>query len=140
MNDPDIFRTTPAAGHWRAAAIGEPGPRRAVAPQGTGPYDARAHEQQRRPRAAHRADGSHPGGLRSGRCAPALPRARHPDLIARRQRDHEHIDTVLVSRVRAEEDQLEGRSLTDHLLAPLNRRATRRFPVEARTKVWRNAR
>jgi hypothetical protein len=63
-----------------------------------------------------------------------------PGLIARRQRDHEHIDTVLVSRVRAEEDQLEGRSLTDHLLAPLNRRATRRFLVEARTKVWRNAR
>jgi len=63
-----------------------------------------------------------------------------PEVTARRAQDHEHIDAVLTSRVGAEEDRLEGRTLTDRLLAPLNRRATKRFLVEARMKVWRNAR
>lgn len=64
-----------------------------------------------------------------------------PVLIARRARDHEHIDAVLLSRVSAEDDLIEGkRSLLDRLLTPLNRAGTKRFLVEAREKVWRNAR
>jgi Family of unknown function (DUF5995) len=63
-----------------------------------------------------------------------------PQVRARRNRDHVHSDRVLVSRVAAEDRALEGRrSLTDRLLTPLNRRATRRFLPEAREKVWRNA-
>jgi Family of unknown function (DUF5995) len=64
-----------------------------------------------------------------------------PALIERRALDHEHIDAVLLSRVSAEDDLIEGRrSLLDRLLTPLNRRGTKRFLVEARRKVWRNAR
>jgi hypothetical protein len=39
------------------------------------------------------------------------------------------------------EDELIGgkRSLLDRLLTPLNRAGTKRFLVEAREKVWRNA-
>jgi len=63
-----------------------------------------------------------------------------PEVVRRRAADHEHIDVVLSSRVGAEDRELEGRSLTDRLLAPLNRRASKRFLAEARAKVWRNAR
>jgi hypothetical protein len=62
-------------------------------------------------------------------------------LIAQRARDHEHIDAVLLARVSAEDELIEGkRSLLDRILTPLNRRGTKRFLVEARQKVWRNAR
>lgn len=63
-----------------------------------------------------------------------------PSLVARRARDHEHIDVVLASRVTAEDRSLEGaRTLVDRLLTPLNRAGTKRFLKEAREKVWRNA-
>jgi hypothetical protein len=63
-----------------------------------------------------------------------------PGVRERRGRDHEHIDTVLSSRVAAEDAQLEGtRSLLDRILTPFNRAATKRFLREAREKVWRNA-
>jgi hypothetical protein len=62
-------------------------------------------------------------------------------LIAERARDHEHIDAVLLARVSAEDELMEGkRTLLDRILTPLNRRGTKRFLVEARQKVWRNAR
>jgi hypothetical protein len=61
-----------------------------------------------------------------------------PDLMAVRRRDHERIDGVLSGRVSAEDDDLPRGSLLDRLLAPLNRRATRRFLAEARRKVWLN--
>jgi Family of unknown function (DUF5995) len=67
-----------------------------------------------------------------------------PELLARRQADHEHIDAVLVARVGAEDTELEalsgGRSLVDRLLQPLNRLGTKRFLKESRAKVWTNAR
>jgi hypothetical protein len=64
-----------------------------------------------------------------------------PAVRAARERDHTHIDTVLLARVGAEE--AEGRavarpSLLDRVLAPANRAATRRLLTEARAKVWRN--
>ena len=66
-----------------------------------------------------------------------------PALLARRESDHRAIDEVLASRVGAEGDELAGVSgpvsRLDRLLAPLNRRATRRFLREAREKVWANA-
>ncbi|MGI5176895.1 DUF5995 family protein [Dactylosporangium sp. CA-152071] len=63
------------------------------------------------------------------------------ELRAARERDHTHVDKVLLARVRAEE--VEGRtaarpSLLDRVLAPANRAATRRLLTEARAKVWRN--
>jgi uncharacterized protein DUF5995 len=62
-----------------------------------------------------------------------------PELIARRGRDHERIDTVLASRVRAEEAEIgDHRRLLDRALAPLNRLSSRRFLREARQKVWHN--
>jgi hypothetical protein len=61
-----------------------------------------------------------------------------PDVLAARRRDHERIDGVLSARVAAEDDDLPRGSLLDRLLAPLNRRATRRFLAEARRKVWLN--
>jgi hypothetical protein len=67
-----------------------------------------------------------------------------PQLLAGRAADHEHIDSVLVARVGAEDSELEslsgGRSLVDRLLQPLNRLGTRRFLRESRAKVWANAR
>jgi hypothetical protein len=63
------------------------------------------------------------------------------ELLARRERDHLQIDRVLLDRVGAEDDELatQGpRSLTDRLLAPLNRLGTKRFLTEARRKVWHN--
>jgi hypothetical protein len=66
-----------------------------------------------------------------------------PVLLGRRESDHRAIDEVLASRVGAEGDELAGisgpASALDRLLAPLNRRATRRFLREAREKVWANA-
>ncbi|MFI5960171.1 DUF5995 family protein [Cryptosporangium sp. NPDC051539] len=60
-------------------------------------------------------------------------------LLARRLRDHERIDTVLASRVRAENDQLAAhQTRVDRLLGPLNRLGTKRFLREARQKVWHN--
>ena len=62
-----------------------------------------------------------------------------PELVARRQRDHERIDAVLADRVSAEDDELGGhRTVVDRLLTPLNRRASRGFLREARRKVWHN--
>jgi len=62
-------------------------------------------------------------------------------VLARRAADHRHVDDVLVRRVDDEDAELgrSGRTLSDRLLQPLNRAATKRFLVEARTKVWRNA-
>src|SRR3954470_5262770 len=60
------------------------------------------------------------------------------DLLEARRRDHERIDGVLSARVAAEDDDLPRGSLADRALAPLNRRATRRFLAEARRKVWLN--
>ncbi|HEX4291149.1 MAG TPA: DUF5995 family protein [Trebonia sp.] len=66
-----------------------------------------------------------------------------PVLLARRECDHRAIDEVLASRVGAEGEELAGVSgpvsALDRLLAPLNRRGTRRFLREAREKVWANA-
>jgi uncharacterized protein DUF5995 len=66
-----------------------------------------------------------------------------PELLARRESDHRAIDEVLASRVGAEGDELAGisgpASALDRVLAPLNRRGTRRFLREAREKVWANA-
>jgi uncharacterized protein DUF5995 len=61
------------------------------------------------------------------------------DVRAKRSRDHEHIDIVLANRVAAEDKELTDKTLLDRILAPLSRRATRRFLREAREKVWRNA-
>lgn len=61
------------------------------------------------------------------------------ELLARRRRDHERIDTVLASRVKAEDDVLgDGKSTLDRVLTPLNRLGTKRFLREARQKVWHN--
>lgn len=61
-------------------------------------------------------------------------------LMASRRRDHERIDSVLAGRVAAEDAELavQGRSLTDRILQPLNRLSSKRFLREARTKVWHN--
>jgi Family of unknown function (DUF5995) len=60
----------------------------------------------------------------------------------RRHRDHERIDGVLVSRVAAEDVELEAVSgrlrLLDRVMTPVNRRASMRFLTEARRKVWHN--
>jgi hypothetical protein len=66
-----------------------------------------------------------------------------PALLARREADHKVIDTVLASRVAAEDDELTAISgpvtLLDRLLRPVNRLGTQRFLREAREKVWANA-
>jgi Family of unknown function (DUF5995) len=66
----------------------------------------------------------------------------NPEILRKRQADHQHIDAVLQSRVGAEDDELTAVSrvtLLDRLLRPANRAASRRFLAEAREKVWRNA-
>jgi hypothetical protein len=67
-----------------------------------------------------------------------------PALLARREIDHRHIDTVLAARVGAEDTELDAvsgpRSLLDRVLTPANRLGTRRFLEESRAKVWANAR
>jgi hypothetical protein len=64
-------------------------------------------------------------------------------LLARREADHRAVDTVLASRVAAEDDELTRLSgpapLLDRLLRPLSRLGTQRFLREAREKVWANA-
>jgi Family of unknown function (DUF5995) len=63
-------------------------------------------------------------------------------VLALREEDHNHLDTVLARRVAAEDAELTAVSqfrLIDRLLRPANRWATRRFLAEARAKVWRNA-
>jgi hypothetical protein len=60
-------------------------------------------------------------------------------LLDRRRRDHAKIDEVLASRVAAEDAEItSARSLTDRVLGPLNRIASKRFLREAREKVWLN--
>src|SRR5207244_5895277 len=61
-----------------------------------------------------------------------------PAVLRSRAADHQHVDTVLVARVGAEDVELSsrGRGLVDRLLAPANRTATRRLLKEARAKVW----
>jgi Family of unknown function (DUF5995) len=62
-------------------------------------------------------------------------------LIERRRRDSERIDTVLASRVAAEEDELMatgGTTMLDRLLTPLSRLGSNRFLRETRQKVWQN--
>jgi hypothetical protein len=69
-----------------------------------------------------------------------------PAVVARRAADHEHIDSVLVSRVAPEDLELRklerpgDRTLLDRALTPFNRAGTKRFMREARRKVWHNAR
>lgn len=69
-----------------------------------------------------------------------------PAVIAKRSADHRHIDVVLASRVKAEDEELKkieppnSRTWLDRALEPLNTLATKRFLKEARTKVWHNAR
>jgi hypothetical protein len=66
-------------------------------------------------------------------------------LLDRRRADHERIDEILASRVRAEDIELRrveqpgDRTLLDRMLVAFNRRATRKFLAEARAKVWQNA-
>jgi hypothetical protein len=66
-----------------------------------------------------------------------------PALLTRREADHKAIDTVLASRVAAEDDELTQISgpgtVLDQLLRPFNRLGTQRFLREAREKVWANA-
>lgn len=68
-----------------------------------------------------------------------------PALVARRGRDHEHIDDILASRVDAEDRELLAveqpgdRTWLDRALRPFNHAGTKRFLREARGKVWRNA-
>jgi hypothetical protein len=66
-----------------------------------------------------------------------------PALLGRREADHKAIDTVLASRVAAEDDALTALSgpgtMLDRLLRPFNRLGTQRFLREAREKVWANA-
>jgi Family of unknown function (DUF5995) len=51
-----------------------------------------------------------------------------PEVVARRNRDHTHIDTVLLGRVGAEDEAITaahgGKSIYERLKAPLERRAT----------------
>ena len=64
-------------------------------------------------------------------------------LLARREADHRHIDRVLAAVVDRAAPGPEGagrHGLPDRLLGPANRLATKRFLVEARARVWGNAR
>lgn len=67
-------------------------------------------------------------------------------IVRKRAADHEHIDSILVDRVAAEDAELAkvelpgDRTRIDRLLQPLNRFGTKRFLKEARRKVWHNAR
>jgi hypothetical protein len=64
-----------------------------------------------------------------------------PPTRASRARDHTHVDTVLLARIGAEDDEVRANSrvtLLDRLLGPLNRAATRRLLAESRAKVWHN--
>jgi hypothetical protein len=64
-------------------------------------------------------------------------------VMARRYADHKHVDDVLVARVGNEDREIAaagGRTMSERVLAPLNRAGSRRFLKEARAKVFRNAR
>ena len=64
-----------------------------------------------------------------------------PVLIDRCRRDSERIDTVLSTRVEAEEDALSATgdtAILERLLMPLNHLSAKRFLHEARQKVWHN--
>ena len=61
-----------------------------------------------------------------------------PEVLARRHRDHEAIDSVLDSRVAEEGREFDEQSLLDRALTPVNRAAARRFLRESRRKVWHN--
>jgi len=66
-----------------------------------------------------------------------------PQVIGRRQRDHQRIDGVLAARVSAEDVQLRSVShvtVLDRVLRPANEAASKRFLREARQKVWHNTR
>jgi len=65
-----------------------------------------------------------------------------PDLVRRRALDHAHVDEVLAAQVAAEDRELaaRGRRLSDRLLQPANRLASKRFLHESRRKVWANTR
>ncbi len=65
-----------------------------------------------------------------------------PDVLARRERDHERIDEVLAGRVAAEDAALQAagspRTVLDRLAVGVNRRAARVLLRESRRKVWVN--
>lgn len=64
-----------------------------------------------------------------------------PAVRASRAGDHTHVDTVLLARVGAEDDEVRATSrvsVLDRLLGPLNRAATKRLLAESRAKVWHN--
>jgi Family of unknown function (DUF5995) len=67
-----------------------------------------------------------------------------PNVMAKRNQDHTHIDAVLLGRVGAEDEAITaahgGKNTYERLKAPLERRATGRFLREARAKVWANTR
>jgi hypothetical protein len=66
-----------------------------------------------------------------------------PAVVQARERDHTHVDTVLLNRVGAEDAirRADGRpTFVDRLLGPVNRASTRRLLRESRAKVWRNMR
>jgi Family of unknown function (DUF5995) len=67
-----------------------------------------------------------------------------PNVVAKRNRDHTHIDRVLLGRVGAEDEAITaahgGKSIYERLKALLERRATGHFLREARAKVWANTR
>lgn len=60
------------------------------------------------------------------------------ELVELRRRDHERIDGVLSSRVGEEGRHFDDQRLSDRLLTPLNRAASKRFLREARRRVWHN--
>jgi hypothetical protein len=65
----------------------------------------------------------------------------NPQTLRRRQRDHQRIDSVLSSRVAAEDHELQSKShvtILDRALRPFNQLASKRFLHEARLKVWFN--
>ena len=65
----------------------------------------------------------------------------NPLLIDRRRRDSERIDTVLATRMPAEQDELiatDATTMLDRLLTPLGRLGSRSLLHEARQKVWHN--
>jgi hypothetical protein len=64
-----------------------------------------------------------------------------PAVLRVREADHRQVDDVLLARVSAEDVELSALappSLTDRLLGPANRAATRRILTESRAKVWAN--
>jgi hypothetical protein len=51
-----------------------------------------------------------------------------PELLTRRRRDHERVDSILTTRVAPEDRELGGpRTLVDRLMTPANRFSSRRL-------------